>query len=277
MATVLRVALILAAAYVVIVAVAYVFQDRLALPGPGSPPLNGDAIRAPNAQVVTVMTADGVALAGLLLPAAAASGPSPGLLWFYGNMETVYAMAEAVAWLQPPGVTVLMVDYRGYGRSPGKPSEQGLYLDAEAAWDYLAGRHDVDATRIAVYGRSIGSVPALHLANTRPVRAVALDSPFTSARDMARRHYPFVPTALIRLEMDNRTRAERLKVPLLVFHGENDRIAPAAMGREIARAGRAETLIVIPGAGHNDTYVVGGTSYRDALHQFLQRHLLARR
>lgn len=272
----LRILLGLAIAYGALLLLAWRFQTRLALPGARTRLIPPAQAGMPDGEIVVVTTADGVRLRGWYLPASAAGGvrrPAPGLLWFYGNLETVTGLAPIVRWLRPPDVAVLILDYRGYGESEGSPSEQGLYADADAAWAYLAARPDVDSTRIAVYGRSVGSVPALHLATTRPVRAAVLESPFTTAVEMARVHYPLLPSIIVRLSMNNLERASRLSAPLLVFHGTEDNIALPRMGRAVAEAGHARELVMIQRAGHNETYDVGGDEYRRKLHAFLAETL----
>ena len=262
-------------AYGVIVLLAWIFQNRIAFPGAHSPPLTPQEAGIADGEAISLTTSDGVQLRGWFLPPDPApdTGRAPGLIWFYGNMETVYGLAPVFRMFRPPGIGMLVLDYRGYGQSDGTPTEPGLYRDADAAWEYLVARPDVDSTRIGVYGRSLGSAVALYLATERPVRAVVLDSPFSSGRAMAREHYPFLPPALLRLDLDIVGRARRLEVPLLVVHGAIDRIAPVAMGRAVAEAGRAEEFFEIEGSGHNDTYDVGGLRYRDRLHRFLQDHL----
>jgi uncharacterized protein len=246
-----------------------------------------------NAERVTVRTADGVNLHGWYfapapvrdqrpgtggrqnIPSSLVAGSPPlasGLVWFYGNMETVAALAPILAEFHPPETGMLVLDYRGYGESDSILTEPGLYRDAEAAWDFLAARAEVDPARIAVYGRSLGSVPALYLATTKPVRAVVLDSPLSSARDMAARHYRWIPRFLVNLSLDNAERASRLQVPLLVFHGTADWIAPIVMGEKVTSAGRGE-LVRIEGAGHNDTYDIGSSLYRDRMWEFLRVQL----
>jgi fermentation-respiration switch protein FrsA (DUF1100 family) len=262
--------------YALVVLLAWRFQDRIAFPGPNSTLPRPEQEGIPDGQIVTVRTSDGVALKGWYLPP---SPPppgrrrAPGLVWFYGNMETVGLIAPVLKAFRPPATGLLVLDYRGYGESGGRTTEQGVYHDAEAAWAYLAARSEIDSTRIAVYGRSIGSVPALYLATERPVKAVVLESPFTSGPEMAKEHYSLVPSSLIRLELDNLGRARRLAAPLLVVHGSADWIAPISMGRAIAEAGHAEELYVIERAGHNDTYDVGGAGYREKMWGFLERHL----
>ena len=268
----LRVLLGLGITYAALLLLAWRFQHRMALPGARGrliPPSQAGVA----GEIVDVTTADGVRLRGWYLPPALGPGPAAGLLWFYGNMETVTGLAPIVRWLRPPDVALLILDYRGYGESAGSPSEQGLYADADAAWAYLTSRPDVDPSRIAVYGRSVGSVPALYVATTQPVRAVVLESPFSSAVDMARVHYRFLPSFIVRLSMDNLERAGRLTAPLLVLHGTEDNIALPRMGRAVAEAGHARELVLIKGAGHNETYDVGREEYRRKFLGFLAETL----
>ncbi len=273
---VLRIALGLALAYGLVSLGAWVFQDRFAFPGGTGPLPHPVEYGFPDGEWVSTTADDGVLLRGWYLPpdpAPPGGAPAPGLIWFYGNMETVAGIAPVLREFRPPGIALLVLDYRGYGRSEGIPSEEGAYRDAKAAWELLARRPDVDSTRIVLYGRSIGSAVALYLATEHVVRAVVLDSPFSTGADMARQHYRFLPINLMRLSLDNLERAERLTAPLLVFHGSEDFIAPVEMGEAVARAGRAEEFIVVEGAGHNDTYLLGGDAYRARMHAFLAAHL----
>jgi pimeloyl-ACP methyl ester carboxylesterase len=272
----LKILAVLVVLYALAVLLAWRFQERVAFPGPRGPLPPPSAQGIPDGEVVEVATADGVVLRGWYLPpvpAPPADRPAPGLLWFYGNMETIGGIAPVLREFRPPGTGMLVLDYRGYGRSDGTPSEEGVYRDADAAWEFLSARPEIDSARIGIYGRSIGSAVALYLATVRPARAVVLESAFTTGKDMAQEHYAPMPSVLVELELDNLDRARRLEVPLLVFHGSEDWIAPPAMGRAVAEAGGAEDFIVIEGAGHNDTYLVGGDSYRHRLHAFLQQHL----
>ena len=226
--------------------------------------------------MVTITTSDSVKLRGWYLPpnpAPDGNEKAPAVIWFYGNMETVEGIAPILLRFRPPGMGLLALDYRGYGTSAGKPTEEGVYLDAEAAWEYVTSLPEIDSTRIAIYGRSIGSAVALYLATERPARALVLDSPLSSAREMAQLHYRFLPTMLTRLSLDNLGRAQRLTIPLIVFHGTEDRVAPIEMGRRVAELGHAEELVEIPGAGHNDTYGFGGDAYLARFHEFLESHL----
>jgi len=260
--------------YGLLVVLAWRYQDRLAFPAPRTrlpPPAD---VGLPDGRRVEVRTSDGVTLRGWYLPPTRGMPrPAPGLLWFYGNMETVTGMGPLAAAWRPPEMALLLLDYRGYGESDGQPTEDGLYRDGEAAWAFLTAQPEVDPARVALYGRSLGSAVALELAARHPARAVVLDSPFSSARALARQHYWFLPSGLVHLSMDNLARARTLTVPLFVAHGTEDRIAPIGMGRAVAEAGRARTFLPIDGAGHNDTYDLGGERYRDAVIAFLREAL----
>jgi hypothetical protein len=179
--------------YLLLVLLLWASQERLVFPAPRAPVPEPAEWGVATGRIVDVRSSDGVTLRGWYLPpepapAGPASTRAPALLWFYGNGETVAFDAPVLRELRPPGWALLALDYRGYGGSTGTPSETGLRRDAEAAWDFLVARPEVDPARVALYGRSLGSVPALHLAARRPVRAVVLDSPFSSGREMARVH-----------------------------------------------------------------------------------------
>lgn len=275
MVAALKLLVVLGLAYAALVVLAWRFQERIAFPAPRGP-LPNPAVRGlPDGVRVQVTTSDGVQLAGWFLPPAPPLPPgtrAPALIWFYGNAETVGDLAPIVRELRPRSTALLILDYRGYGESQGRPTEAGLYRDALAAWEFLAERPEVDPGRIAVYGRSLGSVPALYLATERPVRAVVLDSPFTSAREMARMHYRLIPSVVLRLSMDNLERARRLGSPLLVLAGTADAIVPFHMSRRIAEAAGGQ-LVTIDGAGHNDLHAMAGPRYEVEMHRFLDHHL----
>ncbi|MBI4419927.1 MAG: alpha/beta fold hydrolase [Gemmatimonadetes bacterium] len=266
-----RVLAVLAAVYVLLAVLAWRYQERIAFPAPRTRFLAPIDFRIPDGRHIALTTSDGVQLNGWYLPPNPApphGARAPGLIWFYGNMETLSTIGGVIREFRPPEVAVVAIDYRGYGESGGSPTEAGLHRDAEAAWEFLAGQSEVDSSRIAVYGRSLGSSVAMHLATSRPVRAVILESPFTSGRDMAAVHYGWLPRFINRLSLDNLTRASRLTVPLLVIHGTDDAIAPIRMGRAVAAAGRG-ALVELKGSGHNQTYDVGGRLYREKVWSFL--------
>ncbi len=167
------------------------------------------------------------------------------------------------------GADVVLVDYRGYGESGGRPSEAGLYRDGEAVWDAVAAR-GVAPERIVLFGESLGGAVAIETAIRRPCRAVILEAPFLSVPEMARRVYPFVPSFLVRTRMDNGSRIGRLACPKLIVQAERDEVVPPDQTRRLFDLAAApRQYFVIPGARHNDTVRVGGLAYREVLRRFL--------
>ena len=219
---------------------------------------------------VLLDTADGVRLHGWFVP-----GPGDTtLVWFHGNAGNISHRVDNLAELHRRlGVNVFILDYLGYGKSSGRPSEKGMYLDAEAALLYLRARPDVDGQRLVLFGRSMGCAVAADAATKGEVYAVILESPFTSVRAMARRHYPllFPISLLLRTKLDCLAKVKDIRSPIMVLHGDQDDIVPFSMGRELFEAASPpKRFYAIEGAGHNDTYAVGGAAYYDALASFLR-------
>lgn len=194
-------------------------------------------------------------------------------VWFHGNAGNISHRVDNLVGLHSRlGVNIFIFDYRGYGRSEGSPSEQGTYLDAEAALAYLRSRGDVDQQKIVLFGRSLGCAVAAEVATSNKVYAVVLESPFTSVPAMARRHYPYLPGAglLVRTKYDSLAKVKDIHAPIMVLHGDRDEIAPFEMGKEIFEAANPpKRFYAIEGAGHNDTYLVGGHAYYETLESFL--------
>ena len=282
---ILRIAVGLALAYVALVILAWRFQDRLAFPAPRAPLPDPQRVGVANGERVELVSGDGTHLVGWYLEAMArdAAGgrgpslprfpaPSRALLWFYGNGETIAAIWPIVRDFQPPGTAVLVVDYPGYGGSGGRATEAGMYGAADAAYAALVARPGIDPARIYVYGRSLGTAAATWVGARHRVAGVILESPFTSAAAMARQHYALLPRFILRLSLDNLGRMRQIHCPVLVFHGDADRLVPTAMGRDVAAAAAGPVeLVLIHGAGHNETYDVGGQAYRDKLWAFVAR------
>jgi fermentation-respiration switch protein FrsA (DUF1100 family) len=180
--------LAVAVGIVIVVALLWLVQRRL-IYFPLMQDLASVATALPGAEEVTFETQDGLRLGGWFAPAAsAASGPT--VLVFNGNAGDRSFRAPLAAALSQAGLSVLLFDYRGYGRNPGSPSEAGLLRDARAARAYLAGRHDVDPDRLVYFGESLGAAVAVTLAAEQPPAALILRSPFTSLAEVGRLHYP---------------------------------------------------------------------------------------
>jgi uncharacterized protein len=212
---------------------------------------------------------DGVRLNGWFVPGRS----NTTLLWLHGNAGNIANRVDNIAEIHDAlGVGVFIFDYRGYGRSEGKPTEQGTYLDAEAALEYLHSRGDVNLGRLVLFGRSLGCAVAAELASKNDVQGVVLQSPFTSIRAMAKRTYPFLPGigSFVRTRYDTLSKVGGIRAPMIVLHGDRDDIAPFDMGVAVFEAATPpKRFYRIEGAGHNDTYFVGGRAYYEALGEFI--------
>ncbi len=201
-----------------------------------------------------------------------ASSAAPVLLWCHGNAGNVIHRLDNLAELYRMGLSVFIFDYRGYGRSAGKPSEEGLYQDALAAYSYLAGTRGIRPDRLILFGRSLGASVAGTVASQKPAAGLILESPFPSIAAMARAHYGWLPMHwLLSGRFPLGERLARVSIPVLVIHGDRDDIVPIALAREVFNAAREpKSFFVIEGADHNDTYQVGGRAYFQRLRQFIQ-------
>ncbi|HET9709807.1 MAG TPA: alpha/beta hydrolase [Gemmatimonadales bacterium] len=251
---------------------AWRFQERIAFPAPRAPLPDPPPQGLQDAERIALTMADGTRLHGWYVPPFPRPSPTfPGLLWFYGNGETIAAIWPVLREFRPPRTALLVVDYPGYGASEGRSTEPALYEAADLAYAALAARPGVDPARVRIYGRSLGTAVATHVAATHPVAGLVLESPFTNARDVAARHYAPFPRFLIRLKLDNLGAITRIQCPVLVLHGTRDRLVPLEMGKRVAEAASGPVeLVLIEGAGHNETYDVGGIAYRDKVWSFLQ-------
>jgi fermentation-respiration switch protein FrsA (DUF1100 family) len=184
------------------------------------------------------------------------------VLLAHGNAGNIGDRVLHAKLLTDAGLDVFVFDYRGYGKSEGRPDEQGTYRDARAARAALLGQAGVEPGRVVYLGESIGGALAVALAVEAPPLGLVVQSAFTSVRDMGRLHYPFVPTAMVPDAYPNLRRIARLRSPLLVIHGDRDEIVPVAHGRALFDAAPGpRRLEIVRGAGHNDLLDVMGASY----------------
>jgi uncharacterized protein len=212
---------------------------------------------------------DGTALHGWFLPV---EGSRYTVLVCHGNAGNIsHRLDRALLMHAKLKTDVFLFDYRGYGLSQGSPDEAGTYRDARAALRYLINGRGIDRANLIVFGESLGAAVALQLALEQPARALVLEAPFTSIGDMARSAFPFLPLGrLLRTRYDNLAKVGGLRMPLLILHGDRDDTVPFAQGRRLFEAApEPKQFFAIPGASHNDTYVVGGDAYWQAWREFL--------
>lgn len=218
---------------------------------------------------VTAVAADGVRLHGWYLAPTAAGGVH--VLFLHGNAGNVSHRLDTLRTLQALGHGVLIVDYRGYGLSEGRPSEAGTYLDAEAGWRHLVESRGVAPRDIVIYGRSLGGAVATALAASVAPRGVVLESTFTRLADLARVHYRLLPTDwLLRIHYDSLARMPRLDAPVLVAHSPDDEIVPYALGRELAAAAPRLAAFVELTGSHNQAFRRSGPAWHQRVDRFLR-------
>lgn len=213
---------------------------------------------------VWLTTRDGVKLHGWYLQQ---PGAELVTLFLHGNAGNVTHRALAMAAIGAAGSSVLVIDYRGYGKSEGRPSERGLYADADAAYDYLVAQgHTPD--KIIVHGESLGSAVAVELASRRPIKGLILESPFTTPRDVAGRVFPVLGPMVIS-GYDSLARIGKVRVPLFVIHGSADEIIHVSLGRDLFEAANPpKELWVVEGAGHNNLVAASGDAYIERVKAF---------
>ncbi|MDP6549746.1 MAG: alpha/beta hydrolase [Dehalococcoidia bacterium] len=193
------------------------------------------------------------------------------LLWFHGNGGNIsHRIDELAVFHHRLGANLMIIDYRGYGRSEGRPSEQGTYRDARAALLYLEGRPGASPERIVYFGRSLGSAVAVELAVAHPPLALVLVSPFASIGDMARIAFPRLPIRwLVRNKYNTLARVAKVQRPLLILHGDQDETVPISQGEKLFEAANPpKRFQILSGMGHNDS-LGGETELWEALEEFL--------
>jgi fermentation-respiration switch protein FrsA (DUF1100 family) len=221
------------------------------------------------AESIFLETADGVRIHAFFLPS---PGADRSLLFLHGNAGNASHRLPNAADLAALGADVLLLDYRGYGLSEGRPSEAGVYADARAALEHLQIGRAFPLERIVVFGRSLGSAVAVDLAADRPLAGLILESSFTSISDVARAALGIPLGPLIGRRFPVEEKITRVRCPMLFFHGDRDEIVPFELGRRLfAAAPEPKAFETIAGAGHNDTTLVGGEGYYRRIRSFLDQ------
>lgn len=265
--------------YLGVVLVFFALQTRLIFPGRTSQGQPWAVVRPePDTELVTLRTAGGDRVIALFGPALSPEGrpladaaARPTLLYFYGNGSCLRHALDEFDLFRRLGVNVLIPEYAGYGMSGGRAGEAGCVATADAAYDHLRARLDVDPARIIVVGWSLGAAVAVDLAARRPVAGLVTLSAFTSMGDMARALYPWLPARLLlRHLFESERKIARITAPTLLIHGRRDGIIPFAMSdRLAAAAGGSITRLAIDDGDHNDLFAVGGDRILEALRLFL--------
>lgn len=243
--------------YAAVCAALFVFQARMIYFPDRRIELTPADVRLPF-ESVTLQTTDGVHIRGWFVPCDPAKGV---VLFLHGNAGNLTDVLIDVQEWRRLGYQVLAVDYRGFGESEGAPTEEGTYLDAEAAWSFLTTQKHVDPGRVVIHGRSLGGAVAIELARRHPPAALIVESTFTSLPDVGQVHYPLLPVhALARYRYDSVGKVSQLPCPKLFLHGRDDTLIPLAIGRRLFNAAASPKQFIETGGDHGSA----GMFYDDA-------------
>jgi len=260
-----------AIAYVAVLVIVFLFQSRLVY----YPEVGREVTATPQSyglkfEAVEIRTTDGETLQAWWVPAEDARGT---VLFFHGNAGNISHRLDYLLMFNRLRHSTLIVDYRGYGKSTGTPSEEGTYRDAEAAWDYLRNAQSVSPQDLVIAGESLGGGVASWLATKVRPRAVLLYSTFTSVADLGAQIYWFLPVRLMsRIGYENLGNLKRIHAPVFIAHSRDDDVVPYAHGRKLFEAaGEPKEFLELRG-GHNEGFIFTRKEWVAQLATFLNRH-----
>jgi fermentation-respiration switch protein FrsA (DUF1100 family) len=241
-----------------------------------------DAIVHPTAdsELIQLKTKDGTPTVALFGKALTPDGQPrddsahrPTVIWFYGNAMCLNDCWDEFRHIRRLGANVMIVEYVGYGMAGGSPSEAGCYAAADAAYDHLISRPDIDKNKIVAAGWSLGAATAIDLASRRPVAGLATFSAFSNMQAMAHRLLPWFPSGLLlRHRFENTHKIATIDRPIFIAHGTSDSIIPPTMADELQAAAKGPvTRVKVSGADHNDLFQVGGPVLMRQFGDFLDR------
>lgn len=273
MKALIPVILVLAGGYGALTTLMYLLQERLLF----HPTRNIVASPADvdlSFEDVQFSTSDGESLHGWWVPHIEAFAT---ILFFHGNTGNISGRIDIIEKLHGMGVNVFIFDYRGYGLSTGAPSEEGIYKDTEAAFQYLVKERKIPASDIVIHGRSLGGGPAAWLGERVRAAALILEATFTSIPDAGSHHYPFLPVRLLaNIEFDNLARVARCRCPVLIIHSPQDDVIPFAQAERLFAAAKDPKVFLELSGAHNEGHAVSGHRYLAGVNAFLADHVMHR-
>lgn len=251
----------------------YVFQEKMIF-FPGKRIVDTPETIGLQYEDVYLVTDDETKIHGWYVPHPDAKAT---LLFFHGNAGNISHRLDSVSIFRGLGLSVFIIDYRGYGRSGGRPSEQGTYKDAQAAWNYLVDERRLRPDEIIVFGRSLGGGVAAGLAARVSPAAVILESTFTSIKELGKHYYPYLPVswiARVRYPVDEDISS--FNCPVLVIHSEQDDVVPFRHGQRLFATAREPKMFLPISGDHNTGFLLSGDAYVEGMKRFLVTSLDAR-
>jgi len=220
---------------------------------------------------ISFQTKDNIAISGWYIPAEHEKGV---LLFCHGNAGNISHRLESINIFHSLDISVLIFDYRGYGKSEGKPSEKGTYLDAEAAWDYLVDIKNKSPEKIILFGRSLGAAIAADIALKKSPAGLIMESSFLSVPEIGKKYYPWVPVKLLsKFDYSTIEKIHVISCPKLIIHSPDDEIVPFEHGKSLfEKALQPKEFLQIKG-GHNEGFLISGDLYQEGLKSFLNKCL----
>ncbi len=222
---------------------------------------------------LTLQTEDGVAINAWYIPY---TGAETTLLWFHGNAGNMGDRVEQIRTYHDRWqVNQMVMDYRGYGRSKGKISEEGSYEDARTALKELTEKRGVPLDHIIIFGRSLGAAVAVQLAVEMNAAGLMLEAPFASIREMARRHYPLIGNLYpLKIRYASIDKIASIAMPLLILHGDRDEVVPYGQGQMLfEKAEEPKSFFTVRGGGHNDILMYADESYHEKVREFFRQSI----
>jgi len=214
-----------------------------------------------------IQAGDGCIIQGWYIPARNAKYT---ILFFHGNAGNISNRLDKISLLNNIGLNLFIIDYRGYGRSHGKPSEKGLYLDAKSAYDYLVSTRKARPEQIIIYGESLGTAVAVNLASESKVGGIILEGAFSSARDIGKILYPFIPSFFFSNKFNQQNKIGQIKVAKLFLHAKNDEMIPPGLSKKLFdRAGGPKHFVELTAGGHDSAFIDSKEEYLSSIKSFI--------
>lgn len=213
-------------------------------------------------------TKDGAKINGWFIPCVDAKYT---ILFLHGNAGNIGHRLDKISMLRNIGLSIFIIDYRGYGRSKGIPSEAGLYLDAKTAYDYLVNERNIKPDQIILFGESLGVAAAVNLASETTVKALILEGGFSRAKDMAKKYYPFLPSFVFKNQYDSLSKIGKIKVPKLFIHSRYDEIVPFDLAEKLYNTASEPKYFTEIAGGHNTAFLDSSEKFVDSINMFVKK------